>query len=66
MHYRLLDLATFTIRANSLIVGSVLLTFSLNFDGSYVDADLLFVVFIFDTTYSITTPRGVSTFEAVT
>jgi len=50
MHYLLLDLATFTIRAYSLVVGAVLLTVPLNLDRSYVDADLLFVVFIFDTT----------------
>jgi hypothetical protein len=56
MHYLLLNLALLTIRANCLIVRSVLLTVPLNLDGSYVDGDSC-VVFIIDTT---TTSLGVS------
>jgi hypothetical protein len=52
MHYLLLNLPTFTIGAHGLVVGAVLLTIPLNFDCSYVDANLLFVVFIIDTTHS--------------
>ena len=48
MHYLLLDLATFTIRAHCLIVGAVLLTVPLDVDGSYVDGGP-FVVFVIDT-----------------
>ena len=53
MHYLLLDLATFTVGAHGLVVGSVLLTVPLKLDRSYVDAKLI-VVFIIDTTYSST------------
>ena len=49
----LLDLATFTIRAHGLVVGAVLLAFPLYLDRSYVDGLSPFVVFIFDTTGSI-------------
>jgi hypothetical protein len=49
MHYLLLDLATFAVGANSLIVSAVLLTVPLYLDGSYVDSGSC-VVFIIDTT----------------
>jgi hypothetical protein len=49
MNNLLLNLAAFAVGAHGLIVGAVLLTVPLNFDGSYVDDGSL-VVFIFDTT----------------
>jgi hypothetical protein len=63
MHYLLLNLPTFTIGAHGLVVGAVLLTIPLNFDCSYVDADLLYVVFIIDTTYSSFIRCGLSTIQ---
>ena len=60
MHYLLLDLALLTIGAHGLVVGAVLLTGPLNFDGSYVDGGS-FVVFIIDTTCSSTILRLLST-----
>jgi hypothetical protein len=42
----LLDLPAFTVGANSLVVGSVLLTVPLNLDGSYVDAGTLCSIYI--------------------
>jgi hypothetical protein len=47
----LLDLATFTIRAHSLVVGAVLLSIPADIDGPYVDGGSC-VVLIIDTTHS--------------
>ena len=63
MNYFLLDLPTFTVGANSLVVGAVLLTVPLNLDRPYVDAALLLVVFIIDTTHSRFIRSGLSTFQ---
>jgi hypothetical protein len=52
MDYFLLDLAALTVGTDSLIVGAVLLSVSLNVDRSYVDGSS-FVVFIIDTTSSL-------------
>ena len=48
----LLDLPSFTVGANGLVVGAVLLTVPLYVDGSYVDGNSC-VVFIIDTTYRL-------------
>jgi hypothetical protein len=63
MHYGLLNLTAFTVGANSLVVGAVLLSVTLDIDGSYVDADLLLVVFIIDTTRSSFIRSGLSTLQ---
>jgi hypothetical protein len=52
------DLALLTIRAYGLVVGTVLLTVPLYVDRSYVDGSSC-VVFIIDTTHSITASRAV-------
>ena len=50
MHYLLLYPALLSIGTNGLVIGAVLLSVPLYFDGSYVDGAPPFVVFIFDTT----------------
>ncbi len=65
MNYLLLDLAAFTVGANSLIVRAVLLTIPLYLDRSYVDdvsPVVVFpvVVFILNTTYTNSIPGRVS------
>jgi hypothetical protein len=59
MNYLLLDIAAFTIRAHGLVVRAVLRTVPLNLDRSYVDDDLMTVVFIIDTTYTLASSGSV-------
>jgi hypothetical protein len=54
----LFDFALLTVGAYSLIISAVLLTVSLDVDGSYVGGDSC-VVFIIDTTHISTIRRGV-------
>jgi hypothetical protein len=53
VNHLLLDLAAFTVGAHGLVVGAVLLAFPLYLDRSYVDGLSPLVVFIFDTTQSL-------------
>jgi hypothetical protein len=52
MNDLLFDSATFTVGADSLVEGTILLSISFNLDFSYVDA-VSCVVFIFDTTRNL-------------
>jgi hypothetical protein len=58
----LLDLALLTVGAHGLVVGAVLLSVPLNLDSSYVDGSSC-VVFIIDTTNSLTSSNGVRKFD---
>ena len=60
MYNLLLYLATFAVRTDSLIEGTILVSISLNLDFSYVDA-ASFVVFIFDTTIGKQYPELLAT-----
>src|SRR5215203_1113509 len=58
MHHLLLDLPLLTVGAYSLVISAVPLTVPLYVDRSYVDSTSC-VVFIIDTTHSLTVSRAV-------